>query len=113
MATDPHYLALEEDYKILDENVVCIENEYIKLGINVALGGAVTYLAEHGKKNLINAVTAENKILNEIITAATVVISLAVLQIFLNAGSNWVPQYKAFRTQQREVSEACAPLPSA
>ena len=55
MATDPHYLALEEDYKILDENVVCIENEYIKLGINVALGGAVTYLAEHGKKNLINS----------------------------------------------------------
>ncbi|MBQ7830147.1 MAG: hypothetical protein IJ345_07735 [Clostridia bacterium] len=52
---DPHYLALEEDYKILDENVVYIENEYIKLGANVALGGAITYLAEHGHKNIINS----------------------------------------------------------
>lgn len=55
MATDPHYLALEEDYKILDENVVYVENEYIKLGANVALGGAITYLAEHGNRNIINS----------------------------------------------------------
>ena len=52
---NPHYLALEEDYKILDENVVYIENEYIKLGANVALGGAITYLAEHGNRNIINS----------------------------------------------------------
>ena len=52
----PHYSAHEEDYKILDENVVYIENEYIKLGANMALGGAITYLAEHGNKNLINSV---------------------------------------------------------
>ena len=55
MSNNPHYLAEAEDYKILDENVVYIENEYIKFGINVALGGAVTYLAEHGNKNLINS----------------------------------------------------------
>ena len=55
MSEKPHYLAEEEDYKILDENVVYIENEYIKLGANVALGGAITYLAEKGNKNLINS----------------------------------------------------------
>lgn len=55
MAENPHYLAEAEDYKILDDNVVFIENEYIKFGINAALGGTVTYLAEHGKKNLINS----------------------------------------------------------
>ena len=55
MAENPHYIAEAEDYKILDDNVVYIENEYIKFGINAALGGTVTYLAEHGKKNLINS----------------------------------------------------------
>ena len=55
MGTNPHYLAQEEDHKILDENVFYIENEYIKFGINTALGGTVTYLAEHGKNNLINS----------------------------------------------------------
>ena len=55
MSNNPHYLAEENDYKILDENVVYIENEYIKFGINIALGGTVTYLAEHGNKNLINS----------------------------------------------------------
>ena len=55
MSSQPHYLAEEEDYKILDENVVYIENEYIKFGVNIALGGAVTYLAEHGNRNLINS----------------------------------------------------------
>ena len=51
----PHYTALEEDYQILDDNVVYIENEYIKLGANMALGGSITYLAEHGKNNMINS----------------------------------------------------------
>ena len=55
MSNQPHYLAEAEDYKILDENVVYIENEYIKLGANIALGGAITYLAEHDNKNLINS----------------------------------------------------------
>ena len=32
-----------------------IENEYIKLGVNLGLGGAVTYLCEHGRENLINS----------------------------------------------------------
>lgn len=50
-----HYKAEEEDYKILDENVVYVENEYIKLGANMALGGAITYLAEHGNRNIINS----------------------------------------------------------
>jgi hypothetical protein len=49
-----HYLAYEEDYKILDEGVVYVENEYIKLGANIELGGAITYLAEHGNKNIIS-----------------------------------------------------------
>lgn len=55
MGNNPHYIAQEEDHKILDENVFYIENEYIKFGINTALGGTVTYLAEHGKNNLINS----------------------------------------------------------
>ena len=42
MSNNPHYLAEENDYKILDGNVVYIENEYIKFGINIALGGTVT-----------------------------------------------------------------------
>lgn len=50
-----HYLAYEEDYKILDDNVIYVENEYIKLGANIELGGAITYLAEHGNKNIINS----------------------------------------------------------
>ena len=37
------------------ENVVYIENEHLRLGANLALGGALTYLAEKGKKNLINS----------------------------------------------------------
>ena len=60
---------------------------YIALGL---LGVAMGLIVSVAQKNLINAVTAENKILKEIITAASVVISLAVLQIFLNAGSNWI-----------------------
>lgn len=55
MGNNPHYTAQAEDHKILDDNVFYIENEYIKFGINTALGGTVTYLAEHGKNNLINS----------------------------------------------------------
>ena len=44
------------DHRFLsDEHILYIENEHIRLGINLALGGAVTYLAEHGKPNLINS----------------------------------------------------------
>lgn len=55
MGNNPHYTAQAEDHKILDDNVFYIENEYIRFGINTALGGTVTYLAEHGKNNLINS----------------------------------------------------------
>ena len=44
------------DHSILnDANMSVIENEYIKLGVNLGLGGAVTYLAELGHDNLINS----------------------------------------------------------
>ncbi len=46
----------KRDYQFLgDEHVAYIENEHIRLGINLALGGCVTYLAEKGGKNLINS----------------------------------------------------------
>ena len=44
MSNNPHYLAEENDYKILDGNVVYIENEYIKFGINIALGGTTVMI---------------------------------------------------------------------
>ena len=43
------------DSYLTDENLIFIENEYIRLGANISLGGALTYLAEKGKKNLINS----------------------------------------------------------
>ena len=44
------------DYRYLeDEYLTFIENDRIRLGINMALGGCVTYLAEKGGKNLINS----------------------------------------------------------
>lgn len=44
------------DHSVLqDENIIYIENDCIRLGVNLALGGVVTYLAEHGKPNLINS----------------------------------------------------------
>ncbi len=44
------------DHSVLeDENILYIENDHIRLGVNLALGGVVTYLAEHGKPNLINS----------------------------------------------------------
>lgn len=38
-----------------EAHIVSIENEQIRLGVNLALGGAVTELAEHGRPNLINS----------------------------------------------------------
>ncbi len=44
------------DHSVLTgDYITWAENEYIKLGVNLGLGGAVTYLAEHGQKNLINS----------------------------------------------------------
>ena len=40
---------------LTDDNLIFIENEYIRLGANLSLGGALTYLAEKGRKNLINS----------------------------------------------------------
>ena len=40
---------------LTEDNLVFIENEHIKIGANLALGGALTYLAEKGRKNLINS----------------------------------------------------------
>jgi ABC-type multidrug transport system fused ATPase/permease subunit len=60
---------------------------YIALGL---LGVAMGLIVSVAQKNLINAVTAENKILKDILSAASVVISLAIFQIFLTAGANWV-----------------------
>lgn len=49
-------MAKNIDHAILEsDNISWIENDKIKLGINLGLGGAVTYLAEHGKPNLINS----------------------------------------------------------
>ena len=43
------------DSYLTEDNLIFIENEYIRLGANLSLGGALTYLAEKGKKNLINS----------------------------------------------------------
>ena len=40
---------------LAEDNLIFIENEYIRIGANISLGGALTYLAEKGKKNLINS----------------------------------------------------------
>lgn len=60
---------------------------YIALGL---VGVAMGLIVSVAQKDLINAVTAENKVLGEIISAASVVISLAIAQIFINAGASWV-----------------------
>ena len=47
---------LKIDHTVLsDDHIIYTENEKLRLGVNLALGGAVTYLAEHGKPNLINS----------------------------------------------------------
>lgn len=38
-----------------NDSIVYIQNDQLRLGVNLELGGAVTYLSEHGKKNLINS----------------------------------------------------------
>lgn len=43
------------DSYLTEDNLIFIENEYIKLGANLSIGGALTYLCEHGRKNLINS----------------------------------------------------------
>ena len=43
------------DSYLTDSNLIFIENEYIRIGANLSLGGALTYLAEKGKKNMINS----------------------------------------------------------
>lgn len=40
---------------LTDDNLIFIENEFLRIGANISLGGALTYLAEKGKKNLINS----------------------------------------------------------
>lgn len=46
----------EEYYSSFREtDIVYVENEYLKIGANLSLGGALTYLAEHGKDNMINS----------------------------------------------------------
>ena len=60
---------------------------YIFIGI-VGVGmGLVMTMAQ---RSLINAVTAENKVIRDILTAASVAIALAVSQIFVKAVSSWV-----------------------
>ena len=53
--TGKEYVDLFDYNSLNDDNILYAENEHIKLGINLALGGAITYLAEHGKPNLINS----------------------------------------------------------
>ena len=43
------------DSYLTDDNLIFIENEFLRLGANISLGGALTYLSEKGKKNLINS----------------------------------------------------------
>ena len=38
-----------------DDHIIYVENDRIKLGVNLALGGAITYLAALDGKNLINS----------------------------------------------------------
>jgi len=40
---------------LTDDNLVFIENDYLRLGANLSLGGALTHLSEKGKKNLLNS----------------------------------------------------------
>jgi ABC-type multidrug transport system fused ATPase/permease subunit len=60
---------------------------YILLGVFGVAMGLVVSVAQ---RNLIDAVTATNKVLSDIISAASVAIALAVSQIIIGAGSTWV-----------------------
>ena len=47
---------IKTDHSVLqDENMLYLQNDRVRLGVNLALGGAVTYLAELGRPNLINS----------------------------------------------------------
>ena len=50
-------MAMEKvDHSVLEgDSVLFVENETIRLGVNLALGGCVTYLAKHGDENMINS----------------------------------------------------------
>ena len=45
-------MAVEKSFEsyLTDDNLVFLENEHIRIGVNLSLGGALTYLAEKGKK---------------------------------------------------------------
>lgn len=46
----------EIDHSVLEgENILWLENTSLRLGVNLGLGGAVTFLAEHDRPNLINS----------------------------------------------------------
>ncbi len=60
---------------------------YIVLGL---IGVGMSFVVNLAQKDLINAVTAQNKVLGSIVQAAAIVLSLSVAGIFLNAGSSWV-----------------------
>ena len=49
MATKKEFLKY-----LTDDNLLFIENEYLRLGANLSLGGALTHLSEKGRENLIN-----------------------------------------------------------
>lgn len=49
MATKKEYLKY-----LSNDNLLFIENDHLRLGANLSLGGALTHLSEKGKENLIN-----------------------------------------------------------
>ncbi|MBP3666187.1 MAG: ABC transporter ATP-binding protein [Clostridia bacterium] len=67
---------------------------YIFIGIVGVAMGLVMSLAQ---RDLIDAVTATNKILGDIIAAASVAIALAVSQIFIRAASTWISAHISIR----------------
>jgi ABC-type multidrug transport system fused ATPase/permease subunit len=60
---------------------------YVCLGL---VGVGMGLAASVAQKNLINAVTATDKVVNNVLVAASLVASLAIMQIFISAGSSWL-----------------------
>ena len=60
---------------------------YVCLGL---IGVGMGLAASVAQKNLINAVTSADKVVNDVLVAASMVASLAIMQIFISAGSSWV-----------------------
>ena len=60
---------------------------YICLGL---VGVGMGLAASVAQKSLINAVTADNKVVENVLEAAALVISLAITQILISAGASWV-----------------------